>query len=101
MAKKITSVFTDDMEHCMFTGRTDIERHHIFGSSNRIASEKYGFVIPLWMEIHPNGANFNTVKFGKYREPFDTYLKQIAQRYFEEHYGSREEFRNIFGRSYL
>ena len=101
MAKRLISVFTDDMETCMFTGNTQIERHHIFGGSSRKASEKYGFVVPLWMEIHPNGANFNTAKFSKYREPFDTYLKRTAQKYFEEHYGSREEFRSIFGRSYL
>ena len=33
-----------------------VERHHIFGSSNRKNSEKYGFVIPLRPDLHPNGA---------------------------------------------
>ena len=28
-------------------------------------------------------------------------LKQMAQRYFEEHIGSREEFREVFGKSWL
>ena len=47
MSKKLWSVFTDDMDHCYFTGTYPVERHHIFGSSNRKNSEKYGFVIPL------------------------------------------------------
>ena len=101
MAKRLISVFTDDMGTCMFTGNIQVERHHIFGGSSRKASEKYGFVVPLWYAIHPNGANFDTARFGKYQEPFDTYLKRTAQGYFEDNYGSREEFIKIFGRSYL
>lgn len=31
----------------------------------------------------------------------DLELKQMAQKYFEEHYGTREEFREIFGKSRL
>lgn len=30
MAKKLWSVFTDDMDHCYFTGSPYVERHHIF-----------------------------------------------------------------------
>ena len=36
MSKKLWSVFTDDMDHCYFTGTYPVERHHIFGSSDRI-----------------------------------------------------------------
>lgn len=97
MAKRLTSVFTDDMDSCIFTGSTCVERHHIFGSSNRKLSEKYGFVVPLRPDLHPNGANANP----KYRKQIDDHLKQMAQEYFESNYGSREEFRRLFGRSYL
>lgn len=31
----------------------------------------------------------------------DLQLKQMAQRYFEEHIGNREEFREVFGKSWL
>lgn len=31
----------------------------------------------------------------------DLKLKQMAQTYFEENYGTREEFRCIFGKSWL
>lgn len=47
MAKKLWSVFTDDMEHCIETGTPQCHRHHIFGASNRKKSEVYGFVIPI------------------------------------------------------
>lgn len=30
MAKRLKSVFTDDMEHCYFTGSPNCHRHHIF-----------------------------------------------------------------------
>ena len=94
--KRLCSCFTDDMDHCYFTGAAPVERHHIFGGSNRKNSEKYGFVIPLRPDLHPNGVNA-----GKHAKEVDTYLKKMAQEYFEEHYGTREEFRKIFGKSYL
>lgn len=94
--KKLFSVFTDDMEHCMFTGSAPVERHHIFGASNRKNSEKYGFVVPLRPDLHPNG-----VFAGKDAKSIDTKLKTMAQEYFEKHHGTREEFLRIFGRNYL
>lgn len=95
--KRLWSVFTDDMEHCYFTGVKPVERHHIFpGNPNRKNSEKYGFVIPLRPDLHPNGT-----QAGKNAAEMDLKLKQMAQEYFESHYGSREEFRRIFGRSWL
>lgn len=96
MSKKLWSVFTDDMDHCIFTGTAPVERHHILGGCNRKNSEKYGFVVPLRPDLHPNGA-----MAGKNSKVIDEYLKGKAQKYFEEHYGTREEFRKIFGKSYL
>lgn len=94
--KRLWSVFTDDMDHCYFTGCAPVERHHIFGGSSRAASEKYGFVVPLRPDLHPNG-----VRAGRDAPQIDRRLKQMAQRYFEDNYGSRDEFRQIFGKSYL
>lgn len=96
MAKRLTSVFTDDMDHCIFTGYAPVERHHIFGGSNRTNSEKYGFVVPLRPDLHPNGT-----QAGKDAKQIDTKLKTMAQEYFENHYGTREDFQRIFGKSYL
>lgn len=96
MAKQLTSVFTDDMDHCMFTGTAPVERHHIFGGVNKKRSEKYGFIAPLRPDLHPNG-----VFAGKDAKGVDTELKRMAQEYYEKHYGTRDEFREEFGKSYL
>ena len=97
MAKRLTSAFTDDMDYCIFTGSPYVERHHIFGGFNRKNSEDYGFVVPLRYDLHPNGTRADP----RYANQIDKHLKRMAQRYFEEHNGTREEFIQIFGRSYL
>ena len=36
MAKRLWSIFTDDMDKCIIThAMTGIERHHIFGGTDR------------------------------------------------------------------
>lgn len=97
MKKRLWSVFTKDMDRCIFTGSCQVERHHIFGGAYREKSEKYGFVVPLRYDLHPNGAGANQ----NYSAKVDKYLKEMAQRYFEDHYDSRTEFISVFGRSYL
>ena len=96
MAKRLTSVFTEDMDHCMFTGNAPVERHHIFGGANKERSEKYGFIAPLRPDLHPNG-----VFAGKDVKSVDLALKTKAQAYYEEHYGTRKDFIREFGKSYL
>ena len=96
MAKRLWSAFTDDMGHCFLTGMYPVERHHIFGGSNRNKCEKYGYVVPLYPTKHPNGA-----QAGKDAKEIDTMLKQMAQKHFEEHHGTRDDFRREFGKSYL
>lgn len=97
MAKRLTSVFTDNMDQCIFTGSYYVERHHIFGASNRKHSEEYGFVVPLRYDLHPNGARADQ----RYAKQIDEHLKKMAQEYYEKHYGTREDFRRTFGKSYL
>lgn len=94
--KKLRSVFTDDMDHCYYTGYAPVERHHIFGGSCREKSEIRGFIVPLRPDLHPNGASV-----GKDAEKIDTVLKRMAQEYYEEHYGSRDDFIKEFGKSVL
>lgn len=98
MAKKLWSIFTDDMDHCYFTGSPQVERHHVYGASNRDRSEEYGYVVPLRYDLHPNGARFNPTKENR---KIDLYLKQRCQRDYESKHGSREEFISEFGKSYL
>lgn len=94
--KRLHSVLTDDMDSCMFTGAAPVERHHVFGGRNKKLSEKYGFIAPLRPDLHPNG-----VFAGKHSKEVDTKLKTMCQQYYEEHYGTREQFIKEFGKSYL
>ena len=94
--KKLHSVFTEDMDHCMFTGYAPVERHHIFGGANKKNSERRGFIAPLRPDLHPNG-----VFAGKDAKAVDLRLKTMAQEYYESHYGSREDFIKEFGKSVL
>ena len=87
------------MDHCMFTGSPVIERHHVFsqmGGGVREKCEKYGFIAPLRPDLHPNG-----VHVGQSGKMVDEKLKKMCQEYYEEHYGTREDFIREFGRSYL
>ena len=95
--KQLKSIFTDDMEHCMFTGSNVVERHHVFGSFNRERSEKYGFIAPLRPDLHPNGVHANPDLSTR----VDIALKQTCQKWYEENVGTREEFIAEFGRNYL
>ena len=97
MAKRLKSVFTDDMDTCIFTGSPYVERHHIYGSFNRKKSEKYGFVVPLRYDLHPNGTRADA----RYAKDIDEHLKRKAQGYYEKYIGTREDFIQEFGKSYL
>lgn len=99
MAKRLWSIFTDNMDECIYTGSYIVERHHVFsrkGGGLKAVCEKYGFIAPLRPDLHPNG-----VHAGKDAKKVDEELKKRCQMYFEEHYGTREEFIEIFGKSLL
>ena len=90
------SIIQSDKE-CYVCGKvTDLHEHHIFfGTSNRKQSEKHGMKVWLCQEHHTgnNGVHFN--------KGLDMTLKRTAQVHFETHIGNREQFREIFGKSYL
>lgn len=93
---KTESIIVDSMDNCLVCGSPYTECHHVFyGTANRKLSDQYGLVIPLCQEHHrgQTGIHFN--------KEFDTAMKELAQRKFEELYGNREAFRTIFGKSYL
>ena len=98
MSKRLWSVFMKDMTHCYFTGTPSCHRHHIFYGPYRKKSEQYGFVIPIACYLHENEADS---VHGNPNQGLDLKLKQMAQQYFEEHYGTREEFIRIFGKNRL
>lgn len=93
MSKRLWSIFTDDMDHCMFTGRYGVERHHIFSHTRkeRVLCERYGFIAPLLPALHPNG-----VHAGRYAGKVDKHLRRRCYEYYLKHYGTEEEFRDEF-----
>lgn len=97
--KRLKSIFTDDMEHCYFSKRGDVERHHVFGGARRSISEKYGFVIPLHYSLHPNGANCMLSQ--DERNDLDLVLKQECQKWYLEHVGGMDSWMKEIGKNYL
>lgn len=74
-----------------------LHNHHIFfGTANRKQSEKYG--LKVWLCGHHHNLSNDGVHFNK---DLDMHLKKIAQEHFEAKFGARNEFRRVFGRSYL
>lgn len=93
MAKSIIQ----DTKECYVCNTTvDLHKHHIFyGTSNRKNSEKTGCWCWLCARHHnmsDAGIHFNYEA--------DLQLKQTAQVEFERTH-TREEFRNIFGKSWI
>ena len=84
-------------KECFVCGTTsDLESHHIFGgTANRKVSERYGLKVWLCHEHHTGNKGVHNGNVA-----VDRYLKELAQRKFEETY-SREKFIETFGRSYL
>lgn len=95
----VKSILTDDLEHCYVTGSNNVAIHHIFpGTGRRKLCEKYGFIVSLEPRLH-NMSNESV--HSNPNKGLDLELKQECQRYFEKHYGNRQEFIKEFGKSYL
>ncbi|MCR5703731.1 MAG: phosphoenolpyruvate carboxykinase [Eubacterium sp.] len=93
---KIKSALTDNMMECYECGSPYAECHHVFfGSFQKKACTRYKLYLPLCAEHHKGnkGPHQDYEKNLEYR--------QMAQKYFEENIGSREEFMAEFGRNYL
>lgn len=99
MAKKLWSIFTDNMDKCIVTGmETGIERHHCFPGFNRSKCEQYGFIVPLHHSVHPNGASCSDKNW----KELDHWLRRKCQEYYVEvaMIGSRQDWLNTFGKFY-
>lgn len=96
---KLFSVMQADLSKCMVTGSSTVSIHHVFpGIGRRKKCEKYGFIVALEPRYH------NASRYSVHAAPnvgLDLRLKIKAQKYFEEHYGSRKDFIAEFGKSYL
>ena len=85
-------------KECYVCGTTRcLHDHHIFfGKPNRKISEKFG--LKVWLCIHHHTGSNEAVHNNR---ELDLHLKRLGQEHYEKVYGSREDFRETFGRNYL
>ena len=86
-------------EDCCFVCKIPygLHRHHIYeGRGRRDISEREG----CWVYLCPRHHNASNAGV-HHNKNFDTKLKQICQKKWEELNGSREDFIKTFGRNYL
>ena len=77
---------------CYICGRYDVDLHHcIHGRNNRKHSDRYGLTVWLCRDHHEM-IHRNRME--------DLKLIRLAQRKFEDTH-TRDEFRTVFGKSFL
>ena len=86
------SVFTDDLEYCIICGKKKEHLHEVFFGAYRQRSIKFNMCIPLCSFCH--------AEMHKNHE-WQQYWHDKGQMYFEKNIGSRDEFIEVFGKSYL
>ena len=86
------SVIQDDFEEALTWEGHCI--HHVFPGPFRKKCEKYGFLVCI-------NARFHTMIHRNMNGGFALEYKMKCQRYYEEHYGTREDFIREFGRNHL
>ncbi|MBO7672432.1 phosphoenolpyruvate carboxykinase [bacterium] len=93
------SIIVSDLKQCYVCKSTvNVEVHHcIHGVAGRKLATKYHLLVGLCPECHrgTNGVH------GKNGHNLDNHLKQLAQHAWENKYGNREKWIEIFGKSYL
>ena len=90
-----TSIFTDDLDHCIICGNKKDNLHEVLYGSHRLNSMKYSFVLPLCFDHHVGDRGIHS------NRKLDLFYKKKCQEYFENNIGDRLNFIRIFGKSYL
>lgn len=80
---------------CVYCGSPRVQMHHIFYGKNRKTSDNLGYVIPVCFRHHTgsDGLHHNRGRA--------LYWMETAQKHYEKHIGTRDDFIKAFGRSYL
>lgn len=92
MSKRPASILQSEKE-CYVTGsRQNLDRHHIYASSRRKASDRYGCWVWLRHDVH--------MDLHQRDHELDLRMKRECQEQFETLYG-HEKFMEVFGKSYL
>lgn len=84
-------------KECYICGRTtNLHVHHLLhGTANRKLSDKYGYWVYLCVEHHVGNNGVHQ------KSELDMKFKQLAQMHYEKHRGTRQDFINEFGKSWL
>jgi len=102
------SIITNYMDYCMICGSPTTETHHgLSGTSNRKIADKWKAVMPLCPKHH--NSSKMSVHQNHEMEVLSKQLSQLAvekeiyrrQLYDDDSDPAREEFRKIFGKSFL
>ena len=90
-------MIVEDRRCCFCHNTQNLHIHHcLHGTANRAKAEKYGLTVYLCAYHHNLGK-----KCVHNNAEMDMILKKEAQKYFEEHIGSRELWLQEFGKNYL
>ena len=92
------SIFQDGKKCFLCGSERNLENHHVFFGSKRETSDKNGFVCYLCHDCH---TGTNTAVHCNYGHDADLHLKQMAQQAYEDLGHTREQFRQLIGKSYL
>ena len=92
MERNRFSVFTDDLKKCFFCDNPKDDMHELIPGRNRRNCMKYGFCLPICRYHHDLWQEDIT---------FKKHWAKNCQNYFEQHYGTRDEFIEIFKKNYL
>lgn len=91
------SIIQKEKECYVCKNTIGLHSHHIlYGTANRKLSELYG--LKVWLCGKHHNLSNEGVHFNK---ELDLHLKRLAQEHYEDRYGTREDFRETFGRNYL
>lgn len=93
------SIVTDYKDICFFCGRQAEGEHHlIFGTARKKLSENDGLKVPVCNNCHNMGETLKRIHGNPMAEKLS---KMLGQAIFEGKIGTREEFRDRYGKSYL
>ena len=92
------SIFQDSKKCFICESQQNLENHHVFFGEKRDTSDKNGFVCYLCNHCHTGSNEAVHCKDGY---AADLYLKQTAQRAYEELGYTRQQFIDLIGKSYL
>lgn len=95
----MNNIVTEYTNICAICGKPiDCEHHLIFGNGLKPLAEEDGIKIPICNNCHTLAGGKNQLHENPVAERLS---KMLGQAIWEQHYGSREDFRLRYGKSYL